>query len=96
MNTKNFGAVVLSLLLLDALPAALHAHEGHEHGRDRGEYQNERGDSGRYDPRDDDDQWDGEDGDEDREEDTYSSSPRRYPPPERERRAPREHRGKPQ
>lgn len=91
MNTKNFGAVVLSLLLLGASPVALLAHEGHEHGRDRDEYQAERGDSGRYDPQDDENAWE----DDEEDDDTYRPSTRHDPFPEEKRPVPREYRTRP-
>lgn len=90
MNKHIFGAAGLSLLLLGTAPAVLLAHEGHDHGgHHRGGYEEEREDSGRYGRSGDDDRWEREDEDED---ESSRPSARRYPPPERERSAPREYR----
>jgi hypothetical protein len=94
MTRHIFGAVGLSVLLLfGATPAVLLAHEGYEHGEGGGGYRGEREDSGRYDPRYDDDRWEDE---EEEEDDAYRSSTRRSPPPDWERSAPRERRSGPQ
>lgn len=89
MSKNIFSAVGLSLLLLlGFVPAVLLAHDGHTHDDDRGGYRGEREDTGRYDPRYDEDDWEDEEDEADDDNDRSSTKP--YPPPDRERRTPRE------
>ncbi len=89
MKQRIFVAAVLSLLLLlRSGPAVVLAHDGHTHKDDRGGYRGEREDSGRYDPRYNEDRWEDEEDEADDDDDRSSTRP--SPPPDRERRAPRE------
>jgi hypothetical protein len=91
MQNNIAGAIGLSLLLLlGSTPAAVSAHEGHEHGEGWSD-EREREDVRRYDPRYDEGRWE----DEDRDEDAYRRSPRRSAPPAGEYSAPRERRDSP-
>lgn len=89
MSKNSFSAVGLSLLLLlGSGPAVLLAYNGHNHEDDRGGYRGGREDSERDDPCYDEDRWqDEEDEADDTDDRSYSRS---YPPPDRERRTPRE------
>lgn len=89
MKQKILITTVLSFaLMLGSGPAVLLAHDGHTHTEDRGGYRGEREDADRYDPRYDEDRWEDEEDEADYDDDRSSTRP--YPPPDWERRTPRE------
>jgi len=89
MSKYIVSAVGLSgLLLLGTTPRVV-AHEGHDHGaHHQSGYQDEDGETGRYNSSRDDEQRD-ESYDDDEEDDAYRSSTRRAPGPDRDDPVPR-------